>query len=249
MYLDHQLAFLGTRDRGFAMAGLLVSLSIMGLMMAMALPVWSVAAKREREAELIFRGEQYARAIELYQRKVAGAFPADLDMLVDQRYLRRIYEDPMTEDGEFQLILQAQMAQAGGAPETAATPGQQVGRTPETGSGVGQRLAFGEIASGPGTPTAGAAGGIVGVVSKSTEEGLRLYNGRERYNEWVFMPVQAVTQPGGGTGQPGAQPFAQPGQGGAGLGQGFGTVGAGQPGTNRSPGAGGTGGRSGDSRR
>ena len=33
------------------MAALLVSLSVMGLMMAMALPVWNVAAKREREAE------------------------------------------------------------------------------------------------------------------------------------------------------------------------------------------------------
>ena len=54
------------------MAALLVSLSVMGLMMSMALPVWSHAAKREREAELIFRGEQYARAIVLYQRRVAG---------------------------------------------------------------------------------------------------------------------------------------------------------------------------------
>ncbi len=248
MYLDQQQGVPCTRDRGFAMAALLVSLSVMGLMMAMALPVWSTAAKREREIELIFRGEQYARAIELYQRKVAGAFPADLDMLVEQRYLRRIYEDPMTENGEFQLILQAQMAAAGGTPETAATPGQQVGRTPETGSSGGDRLAFGETASGLGTPTAGVQGGIVGVVSKSTEEGLRQYNGRERYNEWVFMPVQAAAQPGGGAGQPGAQLFAQPGQGG-GLGQGFGTVGTGQPGTNRSPGAGGAGGRSGDSPR
>ncbi len=249
MYLHQQQSVRGTRDRGFAMAGLLVSLSVMGLMMAMALPVWSVAAKREREAELIFRGEQYARAIELYQRKVAGAFPADLDMLVEQRYLRRIYEDPMTEDGEFQLILQAQMAQAGGTPETAATPGQQVGRIPETGGDGAQPLGFGEISSGPGTAPSGAQGGIVGVVSKSTEESLKQYNGRERYNEWVFMPVQAAAQPGGGAAAPGAQPFAQPGQGGAGLGQGFGTGGAGQPGTNRSPGAGGTRGRSGDSPR
>lgn len=219
------------------MAALLVSLSVMGLMMAMALPVWNVAAKREREAELIFRGEQYARAIELYQRQVAGTFPSDLDMLVEQRYLRRVYDDPMTEDGEFQLIFQGQIAQGGGPPQTVAVQGQRIGRVPEPeGDGAERPLAFGELSSGPGTAPTAAQGGIVGVVSKSTEESLSRYNGRERYNEWVFMPVQSSAQPGGGAGQPGAQPFAQPGQGRTGLGQGFGTAGGapGRPGTNRS---------------
>ena len=50
------------------MAALLVVLAVMSLMLSMALPVWHHAAQREREAELIFRGEQYARAIILYQR-------------------------------------------------------------------------------------------------------------------------------------------------------------------------------------
>ena len=45
------------------MAALLVALAVMSLMLSMALPVWHHAAQREREAELIFRGEQYARAI------------------------------------------------------------------------------------------------------------------------------------------------------------------------------------------
>ena len=224
MHLDKQEGIARSPEGGFAMAALLVSLSVMGLMMAMALPVWSVAAKREREAELIFRGEQYGRAIELYQRQVAGAFPADLEMLVEQRYLRRIYEDPMTEDGEFQLILQAQLVQVDGEPAPPLPPGQLVGQTPEPESdGVQRLLAFGEIASGPGTVASGAQGGIVGVVSKSTEESLSQYNGRERYNEWVFTSVQAR----GATGQPGVQRFAQPGQGGAGLGQEFGTAGGG----------------------
>jgi len=72
------------------MAALLVGLAIMGVLMSVVLPVWSHAAKREREAELIFRGEQYTRAIELYQRQFVGAYPPDLDTLVDQRFLRRL---------------------------------------------------------------------------------------------------------------------------------------------------------------
>jgi len=45
------------------MAALLVGLSVMSIMLSMALPVWRTATQREREAELVFRGEQYAQAI------------------------------------------------------------------------------------------------------------------------------------------------------------------------------------------
>ncbi len=64
------------------MAGLLVAIAIMGITMSMIMPTWRTWAQREKEAELIFRGEQYMRAIELYQRRFAGAYPTDLDALV-----------------------------------------------------------------------------------------------------------------------------------------------------------------------
>ena len=96
------------------MAALLVVLAVMSLMLSMALPVWHHAARREREAELIFRGEQYARAIMLYQRQTPGAYPPDVETLVEGRFLRRAYRDPMTADGEFRLILQSELAGVAG---------------------------------------------------------------------------------------------------------------------------------------
>ena len=54
-------------ERGYAMVALLVSLTIMGVMLSVAMPVWKQMAQREKEAELVFRGQQYARAIGLYQ--------------------------------------------------------------------------------------------------------------------------------------------------------------------------------------
>ena len=42
-------------ERGFAMAALLVGLSVMAVLMGAALPVWSQQMKREREEELIWR--------------------------------------------------------------------------------------------------------------------------------------------------------------------------------------------------
>src|SRR4029450_1654825 len=54
-------------QRGYAMAALLVGMSVMAIIMSVAMPVWNTAARRERETELIFRGEQYARAVALFQ--------------------------------------------------------------------------------------------------------------------------------------------------------------------------------------
>ena len=85
------------------MAALLVGLSIMAVLMSAALPVWSHQMKREREEELIWRGQQYARAVGLFQRKYANTFPPTLDVLVEQRFLRKKYKDPIT-NSDFQII-------------------------------------------------------------------------------------------------------------------------------------------------
>ena len=43
-------------ERGYAMAGLLVAIGIMSILMSVAMPPWRTYAKREKEAELLFRG-------------------------------------------------------------------------------------------------------------------------------------------------------------------------------------------------
>ena len=66
------------------MAALLVGLFVMGVLATVAMPVWTQAARREKEAELVFRGEQYARAVGLFQRRMGpGTLPPNLDLLVD----------------------------------------------------------------------------------------------------------------------------------------------------------------------
>jgi len=85
------------------MAALLVSMSAMCLMISVALPMWRTSIRREREAELVFRGEQYVRAIVLFKRKYAGTFPPSIDVLLHERFLRRRYLDPITNEA-FQLL-------------------------------------------------------------------------------------------------------------------------------------------------
>jgi type II secretory pathway pseudopilin PulG len=220
------------------MVALLVGMSIMAVALSVALPAWSTAARREREAELIFRGQQYARAVALFQRKNANVFPPSWDVLVQGRFLRKKYKDPMTPDGEFQPVyagqaLPGQPGQGGqqgtggqrgraGQPGLAGQGGQsaQGGQTPAGGAAqggsalggatrleeLGRRTqgpagrTFSGIAGGGGVAggIAGATPGLIGVVSKSEETSLRLYNGRDKYNEWVFVATQASTAAGTG---------------------------------------------------
>ena len=165
-------------NTGYAMAGLLVAMSVMAVLMTVALPTWSHMIRRENEEELIFRGTQYARAINFYQRRFANAAPASVDVLIEQRMLRKKFKDPMSpnEDGEFQFLTAAGQAAAAG--RTGGTPAR--GAAPLTG--------------------AKPAGGIIGVASKNTGESLRVYDGKTRYNEWQFMGVQQTAQPGAGRG-------------------------------------------------
>ena len=103
------------------MAALLVSLAVMSVLMGALLPAWRHQAQREKEAELVFRGEQYVRAIRLWEMKMGpGSRPPNFDILVQQKFLRKKYKDPMTEDGEFQPLYVGANLPAPGAPGPAA---------------------------------------------------------------------------------------------------------------------------------
>jgi type II secretory pathway pseudopilin PulG len=155
----------GAGNRGYAMAALLVGMSVMAVLMTALLPVWTHMATREKEEELVFRGKQYARAIGLFQRKFANTPAPSIDLLVEQRFLRKKYKDPITND-DFQPIYANQQLQQGpGTSTVSQRPGQQASATIST-------PAQQTLQSGFGSTGAGAQGGIIGVTSKSKETSL-----------------------------------------------------------------------------
>src|SRR5688572_33212178 len=101
------------------------------------MPTWSHMIRREKEEELIFRGNQYARAINQYQRRFANASPQSLDVLIEQRLLRKKFRDPMATDekGEFQMLYLS--SRAGGPQGTTGTgrTGGIQGSSPAAGLG------------------------------------------------------------------------------------------------------------------
>jgi type II secretory pathway pseudopilin PulG len=99
---DHQ--------RGATLLLLLVMVVIMGLAAGMAGQSWRSTMQRAREAELLWRGQQYQKAIASYYsvRQGQQMLPTKLEDLVRDprfphvvRHLRKLYKDPMTgEDWE-----------------------------------------------------------------------------------------------------------------------------------------------------
>jgi type II secretory pathway pseudopilin PulG len=103
----------GNRQNGFTYLSLLVSVAVTGAGLAAIGELTSSAAQREKEAELLFIGDQYRQAIaSYYERSPGGAkrYPQKLeDMLQDarfpmpQRHLRRVWPDPVT-GGDWGII-------------------------------------------------------------------------------------------------------------------------------------------------
>jgi type II secretory pathway pseudopilin PulG len=102
------------QQQGFTYLAALFLVGIAGAGLAATSEFWSHSRQREKEAELIWIGNQFTQAIALYYHRSPGAvrrYPERLEDLLEdrryltmQRYLRRIYADPITGKPEWGLI-------------------------------------------------------------------------------------------------------------------------------------------------
>lgn len=96
---------------GAVLLALLISLFLVGIGAVVAMASIRIDRQREREAELLFVGDQYRRAIDSYYyaspNPSARSFPTELSQLLEDkrfahpvRHLRRRYADPMVAAGD-----------------------------------------------------------------------------------------------------------------------------------------------------
>jgi hypothetical protein len=85
----------------------------MGLALSSAGTLWSFTAQREREAQLLFAGDQYRSAIGRFYASGPGAhrYPQELKDLVEdtrlpepKHYLRKLWVDPITGRMDWTLL-------------------------------------------------------------------------------------------------------------------------------------------------
>ena len=193
-------------ERGFSLVIVLTGITVMMILMGAAVPTWKYVMQDDREQELYFRGDQIARAVEEYQRKNGNAFPPSFEVLVKGKYLRRQYKDPMVKGGKWRVVRPGEAVPVSGAPKGGAG-----GLSPSP-SPSAPPSAFG--------PAGGTSvGAIAGVASFSPQNSLRLFNGRTRYDQWIFLAGQprllgrntGPNVPGGGVGGGlGASPGPRP---------------------------------------
>jgi len=206
---------------------LMLAVTMIVITLMSVVPNYRRSILRDREVEMIHRGEQYERAIRIFYRNNGSQYPISLEQLENMnkvRYLRRRYKDPMTKDGSWKLVhitdLAAIKGTATGLAGTGAGAAQQDQQSSGTsafsgsafggpgsgnafggaGGGTGSSSAFGGAGSGSAFGGAATSGGnpatsgdvlggglILGVVSKSKEEGLHSFNRKTHYNEWFFV--------------------------------------------------------------
>lgn len=102
------------REGGYTYLLVLFLIAALGLGAAKTGEVWQQVAQREREAELLYRGADIARAIARYQaRSPVGSptWPQSLDDLVEDRrfpmpvrHLRRVWRDPFTGEADWVTV-------------------------------------------------------------------------------------------------------------------------------------------------
>ncbi len=162
-------------EAGFSLVAVVAGMTIMLIMMGAAMPSWKYVVQNEREQELYFRGDQIATAIERYQKKNGGAAPATLEVLVKGKFLRQAYKDPMVPDGKWRFIRAGEVVVTR-SPGIPGLPGASP--TPRPSPKPRSR------SSSPGTEIALP---FVGVASTSDQKTLRVMNGQEHYDEWLFI--------------------------------------------------------------
>jgi hypothetical protein len=145
---------------------------VLSIGLTVAIPVYQTELQREKEAELIFRGRQYVEAVRLFQIKTPGSFPSSLRELEEKKLIRRLYKDPMTDSGEWNVVLPwGQPGQAG------SESAQKVLVAPESTLPSIQNPV------------------ILGVVSSSTQKSIKLYYDQDSYDKWLFTYGQDPEKP------------------------------------------------------
>lgn len=126
--------------------------------------MWETEIKMDLEEELLFRARQYKTAIELYMKKNPNISPKNFKVLYEKKFLRKLYTDPFTETGEWNIVMRSGLA---GKKGLLVVPEEL----------LAQYITKARI---------------IGVCATSPEEGFRIYRGKKRYSEWAIYVGEKV---------------------------------------------------------
>src|SRR5215471_16137838 len=116
------------QERGYILLSIMLLMTLMLIALTIEAPRIAQQIKREKEEELIHRGNEYKTAIKKFFRKT-GRYPATLDDLVstnNMRFLRKRYVDPFTGKDDWRLLHPGEV-QISPLQQGKIAPGQPIG--------------------------------------------------------------------------------------------------------------------------
>ena len=151
-------------NSGYALLAAVIAVAIFSVLILAARNMWETEIRRDLEEELIFRARQYVTAIELYKKKNTNLHPQNLEVLLEKKFIRKLFKDPMTESGVWNVVMRGGR---GGKSALLIVPEELV-------------------------PQYISRAMIIGVCSTSPEEGFREYRKKKKYNEWAIYLGEQV---------------------------------------------------------
>ena len=170
--------------KGYILTATIVMTVILSISMAMIAEKWTYIVKREKEDELLFRGEQYAQAIRMFYL-MHKRYPFNLEELVTSypRCIRKLYREPFSKQGEWGLIYLSDLASGKVFKKTHNQNNENVRPNP---------VPVGQIYTKSIEPM--MTGQIVGVYSKCKERPYKDFMKGEVYSDWKFIAPVTVRQ-------------------------------------------------------
>jgi len=151
---------------GYALITAIIAINIFAIFSLMASSMWQREIGRENEGEMIFRGNQYVRAITEYRKKHPNTFPPDVEILEKEKFIRKLYIDPVSETGEWNYVVKSRNANN---KSLLVIPAELLSKYAKSYD-------------------------LIGVASSSPDESYREYRGKNRYDEWAFYFGQKADQ-------------------------------------------------------
>jgi type II secretory pathway pseudopilin PulG len=210
-----------TGQEGFLMVALVAAIAVMLIFTLLALQSWDDVIRRDNEAEMIFRAQDLARAIQRF-RLDQGRSPLELKELLEpgtrnQYFLRQLWTDPLVKDGKWGLLLEGPGGviidpnaedSANGLPGQPSSGGLGqsrpgvLGQNRNKGSKAKRSKGPASLLNPEGSGQVGLP--IVGVRTLSDDKPFRLWRDLENYDEWKFTYLDFSPR------QTGAPPGQQP---------------------------------------
>ncbi len=171
---------------GYNLVVLMVGFTVMTILLAKAMPQWSTRIQRDKEAELMFRGLQYAEAIRIFKARFNRA-PVRLQELieVEPRCIRQLWNNPMSREAKGK-----KPAAIGWEPVFEGQPDipnqNQQGEGEDGDSNQPSTQATSALFESSGNKKEIKVGPILGVRSKEGGTSFKVFYDSEDYGQWKF---------------------------------------------------------------